>query len=143
MANKIINASDLKNYFDHSSKIAELEETIYETGDKLSQEEFKIENVVAAQNSIRFDENGNDLFRDQVENVIMTLAANYKVYGFENELYFDLVYNLLIQEHDRLEKLIKDGGVSSMLEDLKITDHLKQRIKALLDHEREGCGSCH
>jgi hypothetical protein len=143
MENKMISANDLKSYFGHSKKIAELEATLYETGNKLSQEESKIENVVSAQNKIRFDDNGNDLFRDQVENVIQTLAANYKVYGFDKELYFDLVYNLLMQEYERVEKLIKEDGVSNMLQDLKITDHLKEKIKALLDHEKEGCGSCH
>ena len=143
MEKKVISAGDLKKYFAYSKEIAELESTLYESGDKLSQVELKIENVVAEQDKIRFDEDGNDLFRDQVKTVIPTLAANYKAFGFDNDLYFDLVYNLLIQEHERVEKLIKDDGVASMFDHIKITDYLNERVKALLDHEKEGSCACH
>jgi hypothetical protein len=142
MENRTITADDLKRYFSYSERISDFESTLYESGDKLSQEEFKINSVIDEQNRIRFDENENDLFRDQLETVTKILADNYKDMGFEYDLYFDLVYNLLLLEYDRLNILAKDVGVAHMLDKIGISGHINDKVKALLDHEKEGCGKC-
>jgi hypothetical protein len=98
--------------------------------------------VIDEQNRIRFDKNENDLFRDQVETVIKILTDNYKGLGFEYDLYFDLVYNLLLLEYDRLDMLSNEVGVGNMLDEIGISGNIKNKVKALLDHEEEGCGKC-
>ncbi|MCP4682700.1 MAG: hypothetical protein GY864_10235 [Desulfobacterales bacterium] len=134
---KTINAEDLKNYFSFSNKIAKLEDTLYESGDKLDREESKITELVAQQNKIRFDEDGVDLFQDRIETIINILADNFKVFGFEYGLYFDLVYNLAISEYARFEKIHKEERIAKMLYEIDINDTLIQKIKALLEHEEE------
>jgi hypothetical protein len=142
MENRIIAAEDLKRYLYYSQQIANFESTLYESGDKLSQEEFKINSVIDEQNRIRFDEKENDLFRDQLETVVKILADNYKDMGFEYDLYFDLVYNLLLLEYDRMNMLAKEDGVGHMLDEIGISGHIENKVKALLDHEEGGCGKC-
>ena len=142
MESRKINVEDLKSYFYHSKKISDYESGLYESGDQLSQEEFKINKVIEEQNSIRFDEDENDLFRDQLESVIQILSNSYKEIGFEYDLYFDLVYNLLLLEYDRLEMLSNEASVVNMLDEIGISGHIKNKVKALLDHEKEGCGNC-
>lgn len=142
MENKTIKAEDLKRYFDYSRMIANYESVLYESGDQLSQEEFKIDAVIDKQNKIRFDEDENDLFRDQLETVINILANSYKEIGFEYDLYFDLVYNLMLLDYERLDLLSNEAGVALMLDDIGISGHIKDKVKALLDHEEEGCGMC-
>jgi hypothetical protein len=145
MADRAIGVEDIKRYFDYSKEIADRESTLYESVDQLSQEELKIDQVVAAQNRIRFDENENDLFREQLETVITILADGFKGFGFAYDLYFDLVYNLLLLEYEKLDRLSSEKGVAYMLDEIGITDHLKTKVKALLDHEdemTEGCGGC-
>ena len=115
-----------------------MEETLYESGDKLDQEEFKINDLVAEQDKIRFDQDEKDLFSDQLETVIETLAANYKEFGFDYNLYFDLVYNLLLLEYEKMDQLKnRNKVVADMFDDIEITGHLKDRVKSLLDHEEE------
>lgn len=142
MGNRTITAEDLKRYFSYSETISGFESTLYESGDRLSQKEFRINSVIDEQNRIRFDKNENDLFRDQVETVIKILADNYKGIGFEYDLYFDLVYNLLLLEYDRLDMLSNEAGVGHMLDEIGISGNIKNKVKALLDHEEEGCGKC-
>jgi hypothetical protein len=142
MENRIIAAEDLKRYLSYSQQIAHFESTLYESGDKLSQEEFKINSVIDEQNRIRFDEKENDLFRDQLETVVKILADNYKDMGFEYDLYFDLVYNLLLLEYDRMNMLAKEDGVGHMLDEIGISGHIENKVKALLDHEEGGGGKC-
>ena len=137
MEERSVSAEDIRSYFAHSKEIADLESTLYESGNELSQEESKITAVVAAQNKIRFDEDDNDLFRDQLETVIRTLTANYKEFGFDYNLYFDLVYNLLLLEYERVDKLTEEDGVEAMFYDIEIHEHLKGKVKSLLDHEEE------
>jgi hypothetical protein len=135
---KTINADDIKRYLTFSNNIAEMEETLYESGDKLDQEESKINDLAAEQDKIRFDQDENDLFIKQLETVIETLAANYKEYGFDYNLYFDLVYNLLLLEYGRMDQLKnRNKVVADMFDDIEITGHLKGRVKSLLDHEEE------
>jgi len=144
MEHGTINAEDIKRYLAYSKEISDHESTLYESGDELSQRELKIDEVVAAQNRIRFDENENDLFRDQIETVITILADGFKDFGFAYDLYFDLVYNLLLLEYEKLDRLSSEKGVAYMLDEIGITDHLKNKVKALLDHEeemKEGCGT--
>jgi hypothetical protein len=141
MTFKTVAEEDIRNYLAYSKEINEIESTLYESGDELSQEESRIEKIVKSQNKIRFDNDEKDIFRDQLEHVIRTLASNYKNYDFEHNIYFDLVYNLLLLEYDRFETLIREDGINKMLQDIGIDEHLKGRIKALLDHEKEGgCG---
>jgi len=144
MENRTITAEDLKKYFSYSETISDFESTLYESGDQLNQEEFKINNVIDEQNRTRFDENENDLFRDQLETVMKILADNYKVMGFEYDLYFDLVYNLLLLEYDRMNMLADEAGVEHMLDEIGISGRINDKVKALLDHEKEGggCGKC-
>jgi hypothetical protein len=144
MENRTITAEDLKKYFSYSETISDFESTLYESGDQLNQEEFKINSVIDEQNRTRFDENENDLFRDQLETVIKILADNYKDMGFEYDLYFDLVYNLLLLEYDRMNMLANEDGVGHMLDEIGISGHIDDKVKALLDHEKEGggCGKC-
>ena len=142
MENRTITAEDLKRYFSYSETISHFESTLYESGDQLSQKEFRINSVIDEQNRIRFDKNENDLFRDQVETVIKILTDNYKGLGFEYDLYFDLVYNLLLLEYDRLDMLSNEVGVGNMLDEIGISGNIKNKVKALLDHEEEGCGKC-
>src|SRR4030042_6423751 len=104
MANRKITAEDIKRYLDYSKEIEDRESTLYESGDQLSEEEFKINDLVAEQNKIRFNKNENDLFRDQVETVIRVLANSFRDFGFEYNLYFDLVYNLMLLEYNRLDR---------------------------------------
>lgn len=135
---KTINADDIKRYLSFSHDIAEMEATLYESGDKLDQEESKINDLVAEQDKIRFDQDENDLFSDQLETVIEILAANYKEYGFDYNLYFDLVYNLLLLEYGKMDQLKnRNKVVADMFDDIEITGHLKDRVKSLLDHEEE------
>lgn len=144
MEGRTINTEDIKRYFAFSKEIDALESTLYVPGNELNREESKITDVVEEQNKIRFDEDEKDLFRDQLENVILTLTSNYKEFGFDRNIYFDLVYNLLFLEYDRFEKLIRENGVNEMLYEIGIDDYLKGRVKALLDAEKEGgCGGCH
>ncbi len=141
MDGRLVNSSDIKSYFTYSKKIEELESTIYEPDRELSQEESKITDLITAQNKIRFDDDEKDLFRDQLENVIRTLTSNYKDFGFDRNIYFDLVYNLLFLEYDRFEELCKEDGVNEMLYAIGIENHLKEKIKSLLEHEKGGgCG---
>ena len=93
--------------------------------------------MIAAQNRIRFDENENDLFRGQVETVIKILADGFKDFGFAYDLYFDLVYNLLLLEYDRLDRLGNEAGVAYMLDEIGISGHITDKVKAFLDHEEE------
>ena len=134
---KTINAEDLKKYFSFSNKIAELEDTLYESSDKLDHQESKITELVAQQNKIRFDADEVDLFQDQIETVINILADNFKVFGFKYGLYFDLVYNLAMSEYDRFEKIHKEQRIANMLYEIDINDTLIQKIKSLLEHEEE------
>ena len=138
---RIIGSEDLKNYIALSEKMAEMESKLYESGDQLSQKEFKIEQVMAQQNKIRFDEQENDLFRKQLESIIKTLAANYKAFGFDNNLYFDLVYNLIFLEFEKFDNLYQTDGVKDMLTEIGIDQYMRDRIKGLLNHEC-GCESC-
>ncbi len=137
MENRSINVEDIRKYFDFSKEIEDRESVLYESGDKLSQKEYKINEVVAAQNKIRFDDNENDLFRDQVETVITNLADKFKEFGFEYSLYFDLVYNLLMLEYDRIDRLSKEEGVAYMLNEIGISGHIKDKVRSLLEHEEE------
>ena len=138
---RIIGSEELRNYIALSEKMAEMESKLYEAGDQLSQEEFKIEQVMAQQNKIRFDEQENDLFRKQMESILKTLAANYKDFGFDNNLYFDLVYNLIFLEFEKFDSLYQADGVKDMLTDIGIDQYMRDRIKGLLEHEC-GCESC-
>ena len=143
MESRTIDIEDLKRFFSYSETISAFESTLYESGDRLSQEEFKINSVIDDQNRIRFDENENDLFRDQLETIVKILADNYEDLGFEYDLYFDLVYNLLLLEYDRMNVLADEDGVGHMLEEIGISGHINKKVKALLDHEEEGgCGKC-
>ncbi len=134
---KTIKVDDLKIFFSFSNKIAELEETLYESGDQLDNEESKITEIVAQQNKIRFDSEGIDLFQDQIETVIDILADNFKLFGCEYGIYFDLIYNLAISEYDRFDKIRKEERIANMLYEIDINDTLIQKIKALLEHEEE------
>ena len=67
MQKRTISAEDLKRYLSFSKEIDGLEETLYESGKQLDDEESMINNVVAEQNKVRFDEDKNDLFGDQLE----------------------------------------------------------------------------
>ncbi len=138
MKERILSSDDVKNYCVYSKEIADLESTLYEPGRELEKEESKITDVVAAQNKIRFDEDEKDLFRDQAETVIRTLTANYKEFGFDFNIYFDLVYNLLLHEYERVDKLLNEDGVAAMFYAIGISDDLKNKVKLLLDHEEEG-----
>ena len=135
---RTINAEDIKRYMSFSDDIDKMEATLYESGDKLDQEESKINDLVAEQNKIRFDQDENDLFRDQLETVIESLAINYKKFGFDYNLYFDLVYNLLLLEYEKMDQLkTRNRLVAEMFDDIAITGHLKDKVKSLLDHEVE------
>ena len=143
MEQRTLSTEDIKKYFAFSKEIDALESNLYVPGKELSREESKITEVVEEQNKIRFDKDEKDLFRDQLENVIKTLASNYKEFGFDRNIYFDLVYNLLFLEYERFEKLIREDGVSEMLYEIGIDDYLKERVKALLEHEKGGGCGCH
>jgi len=138
MQEKIISDEDIKRYLSFSKKIADLEETLYESGNQLDKEESRISNLVAEQNKIRFDKDDNDLFGDQLETVISTLAKSYREFGFDYNLYFDLVYNLLLLDYERMDRLKnRNKGVADLFDDIKISGHLKDKVKSLLDHEEE------
>ncbi len=137
MNNEAISKENMKDYLDFSKEIAERESTLYESGDQLSQEEFKINDVVAEQNKIRFSDNEEDLFRIHLETVIRLLADNFEEFGFDYDLYYDLVYNLMILENDRFEQIDDEERVAYMMQEIGISEHIKQKVKALLDHECE------
>ena len=52
MENRTIDIEDLKRFFSYSETISDFESTLYESGDRLSQEEFKINSVIDEQNRI-------------------------------------------------------------------------------------------
>jgi hypothetical protein len=138
MQKRTISAEDLKRYLSFSKEIDGLEETLYESGKQLDDEESRINNVVAEQNKIRFDKDENDIFGDQLETVIETLAENYREFGFDYNLYFDLVYNLLLLDYEKMDQLKnRNKGVADMFDDIEISGHLKDKVKSLLDHEVE------
>ncbi len=137
MERRSVNLDDIRSYFVYSNDIKNLESTLYESGKDLTQEESKITNLVAAQNKIRFGEDEKDRFRDQVETVIRALALKYKRFGFDHNLYFDLVYNLLFLEYERVDKLTNEDGVKTMFHEIGIRKDLKEKVKSLLDHEEE------
>jgi len=143
MENSKIGVEDIKKYFDYSKEIADREATLYENEDQISQEELRIDQVVAEQNRIRFDENENDFFRDQVETVIKILADHFEEFGYGYDLYFDLVYNLLLLEYERVDLLSNEESVAYMFNQIGINDDLKNKVKALLDHEEEMGTICH
>ncbi len=137
MEERPVSSDDIRSYFVYSNDIKKLESNLYESGSDLTQEESKITNLVAAQNKIRFGEDEKDLFREQVETVIKTLASNYKEFGLDHNLYFDLVYNLLFLEYERVDKLTNEDGVKTMFHEIGIRNDLKEKVKSLLDHEEE------
>jgi hypothetical protein len=137
MSNEEIRKEDIKDYLELSKEIADRESTLYESDGQLSHEEFKINDVVAEQNKIRFDKNEEDLFRIHLETVIRLLADNFEEFGFEHDLYYDLVYNLMVLEYDRLDQIGNEERVAFMLKEIGINEHIRQKVKALLDHEIE------
>ena len=138
MQKRTISAEDIKRYLSFSKEIDDMEATLYESTNQLDQEESKINNLVAEQNKIRFDKDENDLFGDQLETVIGIPAENYRDFGFDYNLYFDLVYNLLLLDYEKMDQLKnRDKGVDDMFDDIEISGHLKDKVKSLLDHEVE------
>ncbi len=137
MSNEEIRKEDIKDYLELSKEIAERESTLYESDGQLSHEEFKINDVVAEQNKIRFDKNEEDLFRIHLETVIRLLADNFEEFGFEHDLYYDLVYNLMVLEYNRFDQIGNEERVAFMLKEIGINEHIRQKVKALLDHEIE------
>ncbi len=137
MSSEEIRKEDIKAYLELSKEIADRESTLYESENQLSHEEFKINDIVAKQNKVRFDKNGKDLFRIHLETVIKLLADNFEEFGFEHDLYYDLVYNLMVLEYDRFDQIGNEKRVAFMLKEIGISEHIKQKVKALLDHETE------
>ena len=141
MSNKI-DKRKLEDYFNLSKEIAEFESRLYGSAKELEKNEFKISELVKRQNLIRFDENQNDLFREQLESVLRLLAEHFENFGFDNNLYFDLVYNLMVLDYDKFISLDKEQvDIASMLKKIGIDDHIKEKTKALLTHTcGGGCG---
>lgn len=139
---KNIDRNGLIAYLNLSSKIADYESLLYSSEKELEKNELKINDLVSRQNRIRFAEDQADLFREQMESLLMILAEHYQDLGFDVNLYFDLVYNLMILEYDRLVNLEKEQpSIAAMLKNIGIDDYIKQKIKALLNHTcGGGCG---
>jgi len=138
MDSRIIDEKGLKRYISLSKEILQCESMLYESEEELSKNEFKIAGLLDKQNKIRFDEDDNDFFREQLETVLRLLAANFEDFGFDHNLYFDLVYNLMLREYERVISLDKeDDSVAFMLEKIGIDEDIKEKMKAFLAHE---CG---
>jgi hypothetical protein len=113
------------------------EATLYEAGEQLDQEALKIDELTEEQNRIRFDENENDLFSAQMEDVIRFLVKSFGQDNFDNNLYFNLVYNLMLLEYDRFDKIDKEESIARMIKAVGVTGDIKNKVKELLDHEVE------
>ncbi|SPD75067.1 hypothetical protein PITCH_A420028 [uncultured Desulfobacterium sp.] len=139
---KNIDKDGLIAYLNLSSKIADYESLLYGSEKELERNELKINDLVSRQNRIRFAEDQRDLFREQIESVLMILVELHQNINFDVNLYFDLVYNLMILVYDRVVSLEKEQpSIASMLKDIGIDDYIKQKIKALLNHTcGGGCG---
>jgi len=137
MKNRTITENDVRNYLSIAKQMEDREYTLYEAGDQLDQEALKIDDLTAEQNRIRFDENENDLFRDQIEDVIRFLGKSFGQDDFENNLYFNLIYNLMLLEYDRFDKIDKEESISRMMKAVGVTGHIKNKVKELLDDEIE------
>ncbi len=136
MKNRTITENDVKNYLSIAKQMEDREATLYEAGEQLDQEALKIDKLAAEQNRIRFD-NENDLFRDQMEDVIGSLVKSFGRDDFENNLYFNLVYNLMLLEYDRFDKIDKEEPIARMMKAVGVTRHIKNKVKELLDDEVE------
>ncbi len=137
MKNRAITENDVRNYLRIAEQMEDRESTLYEAGEQLDQEALKIDKLTAEQNRIRFDENENDLFRDQMEAVIRFLGKSFGQDDFENNLYFNLVYNLMLLEYDRFDKIDTEESIARMMKAVGVTGDIKNKVKELLDHEVE------
>ena len=137
MKNRTITENDVRNYLRLAKQMEDRESNLYEAGEQLDQEALKIDKINAEQNRIRFDDNGNDLFRDQMEDVIRFLCKSFGQDDIENNLYFNLVYNLMLLEYDRFDKIDKEEPISRMMKAVGVTGHIKNKVKELLDDEVE------
>jgi len=137
MKNRTITENDVRNYLRIAKQREDSESTLYEAGEQHDQEELKIDKLTAEHNRIRFDENENDLFRDQMEDVIKFLTKSFGQNDFENNLYFNLFYNLMLLEYDRFDKIDKEESIARMIKAFGVTGHIKNKVKELLDDEVE------
>ena len=138
MESRKIDKTELRNYLGLLSEMAGYEAKLYESIDDLEKNELKISELIERQNKIRYNEDQEDLFREQLEPVIRLLADNYEEFGFDYRLYFDLVYNLMFLEYNRVIRMDQeDQNVSVMLEKIGIDEEIKQKAKAVLTHR---CG---
>ena len=137
MKNRTISENDIRNYLSIAKQMEDSEATLYEAGEQLDQEALKIDKLTEDQNRIRFDENENDLFRNQMEDVIRFLVKSFGQDDFENDLYFNLVYNLMLLEYDRFDKIDKEESIARMIKAVGVTGDIKNKVKELLDHEVE------
>ena len=137
MKNRTISENDVRDYLRIAKLMEDSEATLYETGEQLDQEALKIDKLTEEQNRIRFDENENDLFSAQMEDVIRFLGKSFGQDDFENNLYFNLVYNLMLLEYDRFDKIDKEESIARMIKAVGVTTDIKNKVKELLDHEVE------
>ena len=135
MKNRTITEHDVRNYLRIAKQMEDREATLYETGEELDHEALEIDELTAEQNRIRFDEDENDLFRDQMEDVIGFLVKSFGRDDFEKNLYFNLLYNLMLLEYDRFDKIDKEEPIARMMKAVGVTGHIKIRVKELLDDE--------
>ena len=92
---------------------------------------------------LRLRPSGSSGSHKGLKSIIKALAVNYKNFGFDYNLYFDLVYNLMFLEYETVEKLYHLDGVADMLVDIGIDQYMRDRIKGLLEHEEGGgCQNC-
>jgi hypothetical protein len=137
MKNRTISENDVRIYLRIAKQMEDSEATLYEAGEQLDQEALKIDKLTEEQNRIRFDENENDLFSAQMEDVIRFLGKSFGQDDFENNLYFNLVYNLMLLEYDRFDKIDKEEPIARMVKAVGVTTDIKNKVKELLDHEVE------
>jgi hypothetical protein len=137
MKNRTISENDVRNYLRIAKLMEDSEATLYEAGEQLDQEALKIDKLTEEQNRIRFDENENDLFSAQMEDVIRFLVKSFGQDDFENNLYFNLIYNLMLLEYDRFDKIDKEESIARMIKAVGVTTDIKNKVKELLDHEVE------
>ena len=137
MKNRTISENDVRNYLRIAKLMEDSEATLYEAGEQLDQEALKIDKLTEEQNRIRFDENENDLFSAQMEDVIRFLGKSFGQDDFDNNLYFNLVYNLMLLEYDRFDKIDKEESIARMIKAVGVTTDIKNKVKELLDHEVE------
>jgi len=135
MKKRTITENDVKNYLRIAKQMEDREGTLYETGEELDHEALSIDKLTAEQNRIRFDEDENDLFRDQMEDVIGFLVKSFGRDDFDNNLYFNLIYNLMLLEYDRFDKIDKEEPIARMMKAVGVTGHIKNKVKDLLDDE--------